>query len=110
MVYMCLFYIGFFSLIGHKENRFLLPILPFLFLLSGYSVIDLCEKYPKIVRAILWLTILVEAFMFTSRQMFDHRFWDALEYVTNLSDSPPHSMYSMHRFETPYYSWLHQRG
>ena len=36
LVYITAFYILFFSLIGHKENRFLLPILPFLFLLTGF--------------------------------------------------------------------------
>mmetsp|Transcript_17852 Transcript_17852/g.30295 ORF Transcript_17852/g.30295 Transcript_17852/m.30295 type:complete len:211 (+) Transcript_17852:486-1118(+) len=36
--YMCSFYIIFFSLIGHKETRFLLPILPLLFLVLGFQV------------------------------------------------------------------------
>ena len=35
MFYMCSFYILFFSFIGHKEPRFLLPILPFIFLMTG---------------------------------------------------------------------------
>ena len=54
--------------------------------------------------------ILEEGFMFMLRQTFHHRFWDALEYITNYKDTVPHSLYSMHRFETPYYSWLHQKG
>jgi hypothetical protein len=53
------------------------------------------------------LMILEEGFMFILRQTFHHRFWDAMEYITNYGDQPPHSLYSMHRFETPYYSWLH---
>jgi phosphatidylinositol glycan class B len=36
IVYLCLFYLTFFSLIGHKEKRFMLPILPFMFLILGY--------------------------------------------------------------------------
>ena len=110
MVYMCLFYIVFFSLLGHKENRFLLPILPFLFLLTGYGVVHFSKIYPKFTKILLWITILVESSMFMLRQSFHHRFWDALEYITNYGDTPPHSLYSMHRFETPYYSWLHQHG
>jgi len=42
--------------------------------------------------------------------MFHNRYWDALDYVINFSDKAPNSLYSMHRFETPYYSWLHQKG
>lgn len=36
MFYMSAFYILFFSFIGHKEPRFLLPILPFIFLMTGH--------------------------------------------------------------------------
>jgi len=109
LMYISVFYIFFFSLIGHKENRFLLPILPFLFLMTGYSIPLLVKKYGKCVRIVFWIYILVEAFFFMMRSSFHHRFYDVMEYVTNQSE-PPHSMYSMHRFETPYYSWLHQRG
>lgn len=38
IVYLCTFYVLFFSLIGHKEQRFLLPILPFLFLILGFEL------------------------------------------------------------------------
>ena len=110
MVYMCVFYIAFFSLIGHKENRFLLPILPFLFLMTGYSLARVSQKWSRSLSWLLWIFTGWNCLNFTARQCFHHRFWDALDYITNYGDSPPHSLYSMHRFETPYYSWLHQRG
>lgn len=110
MVYMCVFYIAFFSLLGHKENRFLLPILPFLFLLTGLATVNFSKSYPRLIKLLLLITMLADGTMFVVRQCFHHRFWDALDYITNKGDKPPHSLYSMHRFETPYYSWLHQKG
>jgi hypothetical protein len=59
LVYMCIFYITFFSLLGHKENRFLLPILPFLFLMTGRGL-SLMAKHKK---WILLVKILVIASM-----------------------------------------------
>ena len=97
-------------MIGHKENRFLLPILPFLFLQTGYFLKNTPKSYVLPVKLILWGSILFDSGMFIMRQAFHHRFWDALDYITNKGDTHPHSLYSMHRFETPYYSWLHQRG
>jgi GPI mannosyltransferase 3 len=110
LVYICAFYVLFFSLIGHKENRFLLPILPFMFLLTGYQIKDFTMRFPNVVRILLWGIIIYEAFFFSLRANFHHQFWDVLEYVNTQGDEPPHSMYTMHRFEAPYYSWLHQRG
>ena len=58
LVYLTGFYILFFSLIGHKENRFLLPILPFLFLLTGFSLKDFAVNYPKITKLLFWIMML----------------------------------------------------
>lgn len=35
MTYYCLFYLIFFSMIGHKEERFMLPAFPFLMVMLG---------------------------------------------------------------------------
>jgi len=110
LVYMCVFYITFFSLLGHKENRFLLPILPFLFLMTGrgLSLMIKHKKWILLVKLLVYGSIIFEIVQFGVRSMFHNRYWDALDYVINFSDKAPHSLYSMHRFETPYYSWLHQ--
>lgn len=110
IVYKTVFYIIFFSLIGHKEARFMLPIAPFLFLLAGYALTNITKKFPKFTRFALWVMILIDASNFCVRVSFHDKFWDAMNYITNFGDKPPHSLYSMHRFETPYYSWLHKKG
>ena len=67
LMYISVFYIMFFSFIGHKENRFLLPILPFMFLMTGYSVPLIVKKYSKVTRIAFWIYILVDAFFFGLR-------------------------------------------
>ena len=105
MIILVGFYIFFFSMVGHKEPRFMLPISPFLFLFAGYVFIDFTKTYPRLMRIFVWGGILVDLTIFQIRQSYHDRFWDAMEYITD--QGVPHSLYSMHRFETPYYSWLH---
>jgi phosphatidylinositol glycan class B len=109
MAIMCGFYIAFFSLIGHKENRFMLPILPFLFLFTGYSLTKCPNSLRTVIKVALWIFVIEGVGMFIIRQQFHHRFWDAPDYIMNYGDKQPHSLYTMHRFETPYYSWLHSQ-
>ena len=54
--------------------------------------------------------MIVELAIFAYRANFHDKFYDALPYITNDPDKHPHSLYTMHRFEAPYSSWLHQRG
>lgn len=110
IVYLAGFYIIFFSLIGHKEPRFMLPIAPFLFLVSGYFLEFITKLWPRTIRFYIWASIAVDSLLFVARVNFHDRYWDAMDYIVNVGDTPPHSIYTMHRFETPYYSWLHQRG
>jgi hypothetical protein len=65
------------------------------------------KSTPKIVIGLTWIMIVLDAVIFVVHLNFHDRYWDAMDYITNLGDQPPHSLYSMHRFETPYYSWLH---
>lgn len=109
--HMSAFYILFFSFIGHKEPRFLLPILPFIFLMSGYFIEFLSKKKSGLLKLALRLFLLVntvvEVFFILLRLNFHNRFWDVMEYLAEKGDTPPRSLYTAHRFETPYYSWLH---
>ena len=88
----------------------MLPIAPFLFLLAGYALTDITKKFPKLTRIVLCCMIIIDSANFIVRVSFHDKFWDAMEYITTFGDKPPHSLYSMHRFETPYYSWLHNKG
>lgn len=110
MGYMVGFYILFFSLIGHKEARFMLPIAPYMFLFAGYFLATFTRKMPRLVCAVIWGSTFFEITNFLVRLNFHDKYWDAMDYIVNFGNNPPHSVYTMHRFETPYYSWLHQKG
>ena len=47
MLVLCATYLGVFSAINHKEERFMLPIVPFIVLISGYAV----EKITKAAKS-----------------------------------------------------------
>ena len=64
IVYMCIFYIIFFSCIGHKEKRFLLPVLPLMFLVLGYQIQHSVKVMPRIIRLIAWILIVVDGVLF----------------------------------------------
>jgi len=64
------FYIIFFSFIGHKEPRFLLPILPFLFLMAGYGYLSFLKNYPKIAKIYLSINFIIEFVYFTIRCIY----------------------------------------
>ena len=106
-IYMCTFYIFFFSLVGHKEPRFLLPITPFLFLITGHQMITFCNKFKNFARLYICLHMTIEISYFLIRLTYADQFWDAMPYIVNKGDNPVHSLYTMQRYETPYYSWLH---
>jgi phosphatidylinositol glycan class B len=61
------FYFLLFSLIAHKEPRFLLPIVPLIFLMVGYLLAKLTKRSSPRVRTLLrlymWLAIAVEVAM-----------------------------------------------
>lgn len=67
IVYKCVFYIFFFSMIGHKEQRFMLPIAPFLFLLMGYFLVSFTKQFPRLVRFYLWVVIVLDTGLFIGR-------------------------------------------
>ena len=86
LVWLCGFYILFFSCIGHKEARFLLPIAPFLYLMAGQVSIDFAKRYGSCFKLFLWLHIIVETVFFAYRFNFHDQFWDAMHYMVNKGD------------------------
>jgi phosphatidylinositol glycan class B len=49
LFYCTIFYIAFFSLIAHKEKRFMLPIIPFCFLMIGYLLARKIKEWPRTI-------------------------------------------------------------
>lgn len=107
MAIFCICNIFFFSVIGHKEARFMLPVVPFMFLITSNGCLELILRFKKTSYYALRLYIFVEVMIFVYRANLHDQFYDALPYITNDPDSPPHSLYTMHRFEAAYSSWLH---
>ena len=57
MTYFCVFYLVFFSLIKHKEMRFLLPIVPFALVLAGEMVHTMVTKWNHKWRVNVFLKV-----------------------------------------------------
>ncbi len=47
IMYMTVFYVLIFSIIAHKEKRFMLPILAFVFLVLGYLLVRKARSWGK---------------------------------------------------------------
>ena len=70
----CVCNIGFFSLIGHKEARFMLPVVPFIFLLTAKSCVNLVQRYKWFTFFWLRLYMIVEVVIFAYRANFHDQF------------------------------------
>jgi hypothetical protein len=89
---LCLSYIMVFSYIPHKEDRFILPIYPFFFLLIGDFILKIVRKFHKYEKGISFLFCLV-LFYDVLLTFFFYNFSDlrykALENIRR-SDPDPH--------------------
>lgn len=104
-------YLLVFSIIAHKEPRFLLPIVPFCFLMLGYFLSRQIKGTSlfsgRVVRAYIWLAIFVELVMGVFFLCMQFRNWEVLAYLQS-KDVAPHSIFSMQALDTPYYTWTHR--
>ena len=100
MAILSLFYILIFSLIAHKEVRFMLPIIPFSALMAGYAL----KKWAKTVvskpklqtgtRYLVYVYIFVEVVMGLIFLNLHFRNWEVPAYLAEKSDAP-HSVFFM---------------
>ncbi|CDW76889.1 UNKNOWN [Stylonychia lemnae] len=109
MVYMTLFYVLIFSLIAHKEYRFMQPIIPFCFLMLGYLYANSVKNYGKIVRTLLWLHIIEQLVTYVIIHNFHFRQWETMRDLADMEEAP-HSIFSMQKADLPYYSWTHRKS
>jgi GPI mannosyltransferase 3 len=106
MSYYSCFYVFFFSLIPHKELRFLLPILPFTLLTSGQLIAAKLPTKQVMFKTLLTMYIVVEVAVLAFLTLAHHRSWEIEDYLISKHE-PVHSFYRLNRFDTPYYSWFH---
>jgi GPI mannosyltransferase 3 len=75
------FYLTVYSLIQHKEARFLLPIVPFCFLMAGHLVSKMVKQQTRWLRLYLWLVIIVEVGAAVFFLRMQHRNWEVTDYL-----------------------------
>ncbi len=113
MAILCLSYILIFSLIPHKEARFMLPIIPFSALMAGYALQSTVKNpllnNPKLLKYLILLYLLVE--LTTGLFSFTFKFHGS-EVPAYLAAKPtaPHSVYYMPHFDAPYSVWTHRHA
>lgn len=113
-IYLLLVWAAFFfivsCLVGHKENRFLLPMVPAVIILSGYFLSKLKKRSKLILALILAVLIIHSGFLFVSNYKANHTgtnycFNKMTEFVKTL---PKNSL--IFTDETPIvYAYTHQR-
>jgi GPI mannosyltransferase 3 len=60
IMYVTFFYVFVFSVIGHKEKRFLLPVFAFCVLVVGYLLVHKIKTWKRKVAWIIYLSVFVE--------------------------------------------------
>ena len=111
----CIFgYILFFSVLGHKEFRFLYPILPLMLLVSGYGITSFLQKFkiPGIKKSwkfviivLLLLPNIPMAIYFSSYHQVGTI--QAVEYIRKHEEV--HSAYFLLPcHQTPFYAFIHR--
>jgi phosphatidylinositol glycan class B len=105
-------YVTVFSLIKHKEVRFLLPIIPVCSLLVGYFSHSIIKRPSKTIRNLVWFLFVVfiavetaMCFIYTNYRL---TLWQAMDYVA-AQPHAPHSIYTL-RVDGPYYTYSHRQN
>ena len=104
-------YIFVYSAISHKEPRFILPALPFIFMMMGYytakQVRDTNFKYKKLMTALIVIYGVVELLLGTWYLTCRSRHWEAFTYLQT-KPGAPHSIYAL-SIDAPYYTLTHRQ-
>ena len=103
IMYYTIFYFVIFSLIPHKEKRFLLPIFAFAVLALGYLLVRKAKSWRSKILCFVWTSVIVEC----SIQGFyhiHHKLWVFTDYILDKTatlgeDYHPHSFFTMKRFD-----------
>ena len=89
--------------------RFLLPILPFAFIMIGELLAQIIKKdsgLSTVASLSIKIFIAVELIVMAIYVAFHQRLWVVDQYVAE-AEKPAHSIYIMDRYGAPHYSWFH---
>jgi GPI mannosyltransferase 3 len=111
MMYYTIFYFVVFSIIPHKEKRFLLPIFAFCVLSLGYLLVRKVKTWKSKILCFVWLSVIVECIV-QGFYHIQHKSWIFTDYILGKKselgeDYHPHSFFTMKRYDQPWYSLLH---
>lgn len=92
-----------FSLVAHKEQRFLLPLFPMIFYVSSYKISVICTKFTKLGILFVLLNTLVLIYLGRYHQI------GSINVMSQLTKIPQNStvLFLMPCHSTPLYSHLH---
>ena len=114
MLYLTASYLLVFSLIAHKETRFLLPVVPFCFLMAGHFLSKLVKRIAKssmttrrLVKLYLVVGITVELGMLAFSSTYLFRNWEVFAHL-QAKEAAPHSVYCATGLAYPIYTWTHR--
>ena len=106
---MTVFYILIFSLIKHKEDRFMLPIIPFVQLMIGYTLHRKVKQWGTCrVQAIIIGSVIVEVCI-QAAYSIHHNLHVFTDHMTT-GRIHPHSLYTEKRYDQPWHSILHHQN
>lgn len=92
-----------FSMVAHKEQRFLLPLFPMIFFVTSKQISIVCEKFKKLSSLTVGLNILVLIYLGRYHQI------GSTSVMSHLATIPQNStlLFLMPCHSTPLYSHLH---
>lgn len=93
MIYYISFYVLVFSVLKHKEIRFMLPILPFIYLLGGRFLKVMYKKSAKIVVIYLYIFVIVEMFVLIIVNRYHFIGYEIHDYLMEKEGEHLHSIY-----------------
>jgi hypothetical protein len=91
------FYIFVFSLIPHKEKRFLLPVFPFCVLALGYTLVRKLKDWKGWVSLFIVFSVAVELTV-QGVYLVHHKLWVFSDHILS-KPSLPHSFYTTKRYD-----------
>lgn len=103
-----IFYLGFYTLIAHKEVRFLMPCIPFVMMTTAELLhFTVVRSKPLVAFFWLWMYIFVEVITL-SVMTLNHERASILRASLFQEHADLHSFYSLDVYNTPTYSLMHR--
>ena len=108
------FYVVVFSIIAHKEHRFMLPIIPICGLMGGYAIQKWANYSPQnnitriVLKLLVYIYIVIELSQSVIMLNYHERYWEIPAYLA-AKEVAPQSVYFMHALAAPYQTSTHRK-